>query len=131
MPTPVEIQFAWWREAVHGAGKIVAVGIEPQCGFFKRKLVHGGLFVPARIFLEQEIDPDTGELLADEVMRCEVNGQARDPIDQWPRLWNNVITEEEFNYMTAARQWAAWHAPDDPAANPQRRLDPLTTPIRF
>jgi hypothetical protein len=131
IPTPIADQLAWYRDALSGFGKIVGVMNRPQCGWFKRKLVHGGPFVPARIWLEQEIDPDTGELLADEIMLCEVDGRRCDPVDQWARLWTEAITMAEFNYMTATRNWAAWHSPSDPAANPLQRLNALTTPIQF
>jgi hypothetical protein len=130
-PTPIADQLAWWRDALDGFARVVGTINDPQCGFFKRKLVHGGPFVPARIWLEQEIDPDTGELVGDEVMLCEVDGRRCDPVDQWARLWTTPITEAEFLYMEATRQWAAWHSPTDPAANPRQRLDPLLTPIQF
>jgi hypothetical protein len=130
-PTPTADQLAWWRDALSGFGKVVGTINKPQCGWFKRRLVHGGPFVPARIWLEQEVDSDTGELIADEVMLCEVDGRRCDPVEQWPRLWTEVITEAEFNYMTATRNWAAWWAPSDPVANPRERIDPLTSPIRF
>jgi hypothetical protein len=130
-PTPLDAQLAWWRDALTGFGRIVAVIDVPQCGFFKRKLVHGGPFVPARIWLEQDVDEATGELLSDEIMLCEVDGKRCDPRDQWPRLWTGPISEAEFRYMTAARDWAAWHAPTDPVANPRKPLDALVTPIRF
>jgi hypothetical protein len=130
-PTPRDCSLTWWRDALTGFGSIVAKALEPQCGFYKRRLVHGGPFVPVRIYLEQEIDEATGELMADEVMRCEVNGERADPVEQWPRLWNNPIPESEFEYMTAARRWAAWYSLSDPAANPRKPLDNLTTPIRF
>lgn len=130
-PTPIADQFAWWRDALDGFSKIIGVMNLPQCGFYRRKFVHGGPFVPARIWLEQEIDPDTGELVADEVMLCEVDGARRDPGEQWPRLWTEPITEVEFRYMEATRNWAAWHSQSDPAANPRQRLNALTTPIQF
>lgn len=130
-PTPLDEQLAWWRDAVNGYGKIVATALDPQPGFYKRKLVSGGIYVPARIWIEQDVDPETGELMSDEILLCEVDGTRSDPIDQWPRLWNNAISEAEFRYMEAARNWAAWHAPTDPAANPRQRLNALETPIRF
>lgn len=130
-PTPLADQLAWHTNAVSGFRKIVAAALDPQVGWYKRRLVHGGPFVPARIWLEQDIDPETGELAADERLRCEVNGEGRDPVEEWPRLWNNAITEAEHDYMIATRRWAAWHSPADPAANPRQKLDPLTTPIQF
>jgi hypothetical protein len=130
-PTLSDVSLAWWRDALTGFGSIVARALEPQCGFYKRRLVHGGPFVPARIYLEQDVDETTGELMADEIMRCEVNGERADPVEQWPRLWNHAIPDSEFNYMESARRWAAWYDPSDPAANPRKRLDHLSTPIRF
>lgn len=130
-PTPIDDQLAWWRYAMSGFRKVIATINEPHCGWFKRRLVHGGPFVPARIWLEQIVDPETGELIADEVMLCEVDGVRRDPVEQWARLWTEPITEAQFNYMTATRNWAAWHSPTDPAAKPRERLNPLTDPIPF
>lgn len=129
-PTPLADQLAWWRHALHGSGKIVARSLEPQVGFYKRKLVSGGIHVPARIWLEQDVD-ETGELVADEVLRCEVNGEPRNPFHTWPWLFANPISEAEFRYMTAQAEWASQYSIFDPAANPYERLNPLTTPIRF
>lgn len=130
-PTPLTDQFAWWNEALHGAGKIVASALEPQCGFYKRKMVSGGIHVPARIWLEQVIDPLTGELTADEVLRCQIDGAERNPVEAWPWLFANPIAESEYHYMVAQAEWAREHAPTDPAANPRQRLSALSTPIRF
>lgn len=128
-PTSLAQQLAWHSEALNGCGKIVAVGLEPQVGWFKRKLVHGGPFVPAKIWMESPVED--GELVDDEYLRCEVNGVECDVLDAWPRLWNSAITEAEFRYLEATRKWAEQHAPFDPAARPRERLDPLETPVRF
>lgn len=128
-PTPPEVFLAWHRAAI--AGKAEANFIDhPECGWFKRKLVKGGPFVAARIWLRQDVD-EAGELLDDEVMLCEVNGENADPHDQWNWLAGNPIPESEFQYLMGLRDWAAWHAPEDPAANPTKPLDHLSTPIRF
>lgn len=129
-PTPLAVQLAWYRDALHGAGKIVAAALEPQVGFYKRKMVSGGIHVPARIWLEQPTD-ENGELIADEVLRCEVNGDLRNPVEAWPWLFANPISEQEYCYMMAQAEWAREHAPSDPAANPRQRLSALTSPIRF
>lgn len=130
-PTPLAEQYAWWRHALDGCGKIVASALEPQCGWYKRKMVSGGIHVPAKIWIDQRIDPETGELIADEVLRCEVDGREEPPLFAWPWLFANPITESEFHYMRAMAEWAREHAPDDPAARPRERLDPMQTPIRF
>lgn len=128
-PTPLAQQLAWHSEALNGCGKIVAVGLEPQVGWYKRKLVSGGPFVPARIWLHQEVEG--GELVDDEYLRCEVNGKEVDVLDSWARLWNNPISEAEFRYLEATRKWAEQHSPFDPAARPRERLDMMQTPVRF
>lgn len=129
-PTNLYEAHAWWRHAVHGSGKIIAAALKPQLGFYQRKLVSGGIHVPARIWLDQAID-DAGELIADEVLRCEINGAERNPVEAWPWLFANPISEEEFRYMRAQAEWAREFAPWDPAARPRERLNHLETPIRF
>ena len=102
---------------------------DPQCGFFKRRLVRGGVYVPARIWLVSETDIGTGELLSDEILQCEVDGQRADPLDQWSYLASNPITEAEFNYMTALREHAVRHEPDHPMSNPRKAVDWLRAPL--
>ena len=129
IPTPASSYLAWWRAAI--AGDQPQITSEPHVGFFKRKLVRGGVFVPCEIRMVQEVCPETGELIADEYLDCLVNGIRHDPHEEWLWLCANPITEAEFKYLTGLRDWAAWHSPNDPAANPTRRLDPLSTPIPF
>lgn len=127
-PTPDP--YAWHRQAIAGRGQREPIADEAQCGWFKRKLVKGGPFVPARIWLVQDVGED-GELLDDELLQCEVNGQYADPVDQWSYLCGQPITEAEFQYMEATRIWAEQHAPEHPQAKPRERINLLTTPIRF
>lgn len=120
---------AWHREAValpEYERRSTPVADEPQCGFFKRKLVKNGPFVPARIWLEQETGED-GELLGSE-LRCEVNGEAADPFEAWSYLCANPITAAEFAYMAALKNWAAWYSPALPQAQPRRPIDWNTLP---
>jgi hypothetical protein len=93
--------------------------------------VKDGPWVPARIWLDQDIDPVTGELRADERLQCEVNGQYADPLDAWQWLCGNPISEREFRYMEALRDHALRHEPDHPAADPRKPMDPLRTPLHF
>ena len=95
----------------------------PRVGWYRRKLVKGGPYVPARIWLDAEIDDVTGELLSDEKLQCEVNGQWADPEDAWQWLCSNPITEAEYHYMMAVRAHSAWHAPSEPQANPRAPID--------
>jgi hypothetical protein len=126
-PIPDDVVLAWWRSALAEAPD--AIPDEPRAGFFKRKLVKGGVYVPARIWLEQEIGED-GELLGAE-FKCEVNGEPADPFDQWSYLCGEPISEAEFKYLTARGDWAWRYAPNDPAARPRERIDHLSSPVMF
>ncbi len=44
-------------------------------------------------------------------------------------LFGQPISEETYRYRVALGEWARTHAPDHPAANPTRPIDPLTVPI--
>jgi len=128
-PSPEASLLAWHRAAL--AGRSPQITHEPQCGWFKRKLVKGGPFVPARIWLDQDIDAETGELRADEALQCEVGGRWADAEDQWSYLAGNPISEAEFKFMTATAEYAAAYEPSNPAADPRRPINNLTTPILF
>ena len=60
-PTDLDDTLEWWRRTVSGE-RVPRIEDEPQCGFYKRRFVRGGPFVPVAIWLHQEIDPETGEL---------------------------------------------------------------------
>lgn len=132
-PTPREVAFAWHTNALKGVygDDIHTHPDDPQCGFFKRRLRRGGVLVPARIWLYSPIDIGTGELVDDEVLQCEVDGQYANPVEQWSYLCGNPITEQEFNYLMALRQHAQVHEPDLPHADPRKPVDWLTAPLPF
>lgn len=103
-PDP-ERRWDWWQRAV--AGEPVPIHEdEPQAGFFKaRKFPYGqwpkGPAVPARIWWEGATDPETGELLGDEICRCEIDGRRTDPWRVWPWLAQNPIPESEWGWLKA------------------------------
>lgn len=136
-PTLLTDLYAWHRAAL--AGLKPQITSEPQCGWFRRRLVprysNGVLnrnapFVPCRIWLHQEIDAETGELAGPEELRCEVAGKPRDPIDEWAYLADSPITEAEYNFMVADAAYCREHHPSSPEANPtvsasSRSIPPL------
>ncbi|MFE3839199.1 hypothetical protein [Pseudogemmobacter sonorensis] len=73
----------------------------PQCGYYKRRLVRGGPWVAARIWCEREVCPETGELAAPERMRCEVDGQISDAVDNWTHL--TPISRDEYEAILHRR----------------------------
>lgn len=101
-PSSFSALYAWHTAFMAGKNPPQHDG-EPQCGYFKRRMVKGGPWVPARIYVEREIDPDTGELASDEVLRIEVNGVVRrDPCDHWTYL--TPISRGEFIALTENHQ---------------------------
>lgn len=114
---------AWHRNAMRGllAEDLPIDGNEPQVGWYKRRLVKGGPWVPARIWLVQHIED--GCLVGDSSIQCEVNGKYADAEQEWTWLCRNPISEAEFNYLTAAIQWSRDYAPDEPMANPHQPVD--------
>lgn len=129
-PTPLYEAMAWWRNALDGQ-QVPMIDGEPQPGFYRRKLVKGGPYVAARIWIEQHVDPVTGELDRDEILLCEVDGQPRDAADQWVWLCANPISEADYRLMRDRAGWARAHAEDHPAANPERAVDWSTARIPF
>ncbi|MBV7408735.1 hypothetical protein [Maritimibacter sp. DP1N21-5] len=121
-PTPLHDQLDWHRRTLAGE-RVPRVEDEPECGWFSRQFVKNGPRVPVRIYLEQVIDPETGELDEPEVLRCEVLGQAADPVAIWP--FCRAISEADFHDLTDKHirddlMMRATHAPIDLTENPTR-----------
>lgn len=83
-PTPHDVLFDWHRRALNGERPPIWES-HPQCGFFLTRLVARGAYVPGSIWVEQIIDPETGDLIADERYRAEILGEEVEPVDAW--LW--------------------------------------------
>lgn len=80
--------------------------------------------------MRQETDAD-GELTEPEVMVCEVDGQERDPSDQWTYVADQPITRERYRFMAANAAWAKRHAPEEPEAKPREAIDWAKAPLPF
>lgn len=98
-PTSKAAQYAFWNRSVAGE-RVARVEDEPQPGLYKRRMVKGGPFVPVEIWLEQKIDPETGELAADERLRAICNGERRDPVSIW--TYCRPIAADEYDALTGA-----------------------------
>ena len=123
-PTPKGKLFAWHTNALLGiyGDEITVFNEEPECGFFKTRMVKGGPFVPARIWMVQPVD-ESGELIADEVMQAEINGKFATPERVWQQACGNSISEQEWRYLPATITWAIEFAPDEPQANLKKPVD--------
>jgi hypothetical protein len=115
-PTPLSNLLRWHRDALAGKRPPIHEN-DPQMGWFKVRMVRGGPFVPARIWIDREICPLTGELACDERFLCEIDGERRDVQREWVWLSKNPISKAEYDELCSLRQsiegMAATHAPFD------------------
>lgn len=118
---PVEHPFAWWRQELRRAGQ--KIPDEPQCGFFKRRLVKDGPYVACRIWREPEVDFATGQPTGKDTLACEVATERADPMSQWGYLCRMPITEADYKHMIELAQWARLHARKEPEADPFRPIN--------
>lgn len=100
MPTPPSKALAWHRAALAGENPPTHDGL-PQCGWFKVRLIKGGPWVAAKIWIEREIDPLTGELAEPERYACEVDGERRSPASIWTHL--RPISKAEYEALLHRR----------------------------
>jgi hypothetical protein len=112
--------FAWHRAAVSGEAPERYEGV-PECGYYKRRMLKGGPWIPVRIYVDREIDGDTGELASDEVLRAEVNGVGgKCAVYQWTYL--TPIARNEYETLLQDHQtsdlMAATHAVIDLSKTP-------------
>jgi hypothetical protein len=104
-PTTPEARWTWWEAAVAGEAPPTHED-EPQAGFYAvRRFRYGewakGPLVPARVWWEAEIDPETGELLSDERPRAEIDGKPVNPWSTWTWLARRPIPESEWRWLKA------------------------------
>ena len=97
-PTSKEAAFRWWREALDGIAP-PPINEVPQAGYYKRRLIKGGPWVPVAIWIEQKVDPETGELLDPEVIKCAVDGKIADPVSQWGYVCADPISETDYKRL--------------------------------
>ncbi len=121
-----------------GASKSIAHhGIDvstPVAGFYRCKLVSGGVRGGVRIWFGQPLDPVTGEEL-DRSLRWQAlfDGEPVDLDRVWPGCAGDPITEDEYHRYVARARWARENAPDSAYASPRRKVDLLSakTPLPF
>lgn len=103
----------WWKEELKQPGQPITD--EPQCGYFKTKLIRFGEFVPARIWREAEYSTETGEKTGREILLCHVGNKPRDARAMWPRLSMACIDKPTYDEMMARYQPGAAPAPPQAA----------------
>ena len=127
-PTTINEQYRWHAEAIVKLQPPIHAD-DPQCGWYRTKLTKGGVWVPAQIWLEQDIDPLTGQLANDERFYCVINGQHKDAYEHWHWLAAEPITEDEYEFLTKSRAWSAKYEPDSPEGDPDHTVDWFTSSL--
>lgn len=98
-PTSKDVAFKWWREALEGVAP-PPINEVPQAGYYKRRLVKGGPWVPVAIWIDSQTD-ESGELVQQEIIRCAVDGRESDPVTQWGYCCSHPISEVEFKRLVS------------------------------
>ena len=120
LPAPLK----WWHaQPKDGLTAIKELPRDPQDGFYKRRLVRGGPWVPARIWRAPEIDFISGKETGFDIVRCEVMGKPRNPVAQWDALGRLPITKADFDHLMAVGNWAKQYAPNSSEAKPEAPID--------
>ena len=96
---------------------------DPRPGFYKMRRTRGAPWLPVVIWWHAGARDEAGDLIEDEDWRCEIDGERVNPYEYWIWLAKRPISEAEFKRLSALRQWADDHAPDDPYAAPDRAVD--------
>ena len=105
----------------------------PLPGFYKARLVRNGPWVPVQIWHGPPVDPVTGETLDRSWrLRAQVGDDFNeDPHEIWSYCAGHPIDRAEFQWRLADREWCKFHAPEDPIANPYRKIDVSKLPPAF
>lgn len=124
---PTADPYAWWRRELHRPGQKIPEA--PQAGWYQRRLVKGGVWVPARIYRMPEVDFVTEQPTGRDVVLCDVGGERRDPLDEWSKLCTQPIKEETFKFLMAKADYAKKYSPTDPEASPTTPTNWDTCPL--
>jgi hypothetical protein len=77
----------------------------PECGYYSMRDVSGGPYVPVRIELEADVNPETGELEGPErFVAIAGEDERRNAVNLWTRL--DPISKEEYDRILAANRRA-------------------------
>lgn len=129
-PTPIAPLYDYWRSKLAGE-TVLTYEDQPQPGFYKRRKVRNGPWVPVAIWLHQNIDAETGELLEDEQLVCLVNGDQSDSVLNWTYCCDHPITEKKYKEMIDESEKASRGESEHPISDPYAPINLMTAPIPF
>jgi 5'-3' exonuclease len=124
---PIPDPYAWWRAELKRPGQRIPE--DPQCGWYKRRLVRKGPYVACRIWREPEVDFETGRPSGKDTLNCEVAAERADAMNHWGYLCRTPISEADYKHMIELAQWARLHAKHEPEASPFCEIDWSKVPL--
>ena len=96
----------------------------PEAGYYRRKLVSGGVDVAIKIWYGFPYHPETGDISERRwgwhALR---DGELVDVFECWPGCSGARITEDEYNFMLADAEHCRQYIPSDPKARPRERIE--------
>lgn len=118
-PTPDADLYEWWANAVTG-NESPRHESDPQCGFYKRRMVAKGPWVPVKVICQREIDIH-GRLISDEqIVAVYPTGKEVPAANIWTHL--TPIGYLEFKALVASSS-------DDRMKATHARVDLTTKPM--
>lgn len=106
----------------------------PSAGYYRARLVSGGVRGGVRIWFGPPKDPVTGEEMdRSHRWQAEFDGEYVEIDRIWPDCAGDPISEDEYRSYCARKCWAEQNAPGSAYADRRRRHDPLSsaTPLPF
>lgn len=94
--------FKWWREALHAYAHGTTkppITQDPEPGFYRRRLVKGGPWVPVAIWYGPAPTDAAGTVLSDAPLLCVVDGKPADPQSVWLWVADNPIPQSVYKHL--------------------------------
>lgn len=117
-----------YADARHDGRRFAGADVStPVAGYYRGRLVSGGVIGGIRIWHGPPKDPVTGEEL-DRSYRwqAEFDGDYVEFDRVWPQCAGSPIDERTYRELVARREWSRKNAPNSAHAVPTRRYDPLS-----
>jgi hypothetical protein len=97
--------YEFWRVALRG-GKQPVFESMPQCGFYKRRLIKDGEWLPIAFWRNKD----------DQIVCC-FEGKLVDPLEHWTFAAKHPVNEASYRHYIRNGRW-----PDDVAQSPRSNM---------
>jgi hypothetical protein len=123
MRNPIADPYVFHRRLLAKEPVVIEMN-EYHAGWYKGTMVKGGPWVGIEVRLIQEVDEETGELIAEPIFEVWRDGKKISLERHWQYFVKHPISEDDYRYMVAKAEWAKKNDPGSPEANPRQKIDP-------